>query len=78
MNEVEHAGWEHKERNKHEETQFLFIHRRFAAVISALCCATAFAEGASSAKTTSFGTLVLICAGIALLGIVAGIILRRR
>ena len=37
-----------------------------------------FAEGASSAKTTSFGTLVLICAGIALLGIVAGIILRRR
>ena len=48
------------------------------AVISALCCATAFAEGASSAKTTSFGTLVLICAGIALLGIVAGIILRRR
>ena len=71
MNEVEHAGWEHKERNKHEETQFLFIHRP-------LCCATAFAEGASSAKTTSFGTLVLICAGIALLGIVAGIILRRR
>lgn len=50
----------------------------FAAVISALCCATAFADGASSAKTTSFGTLVLICAGIALLGIVAGIILRRR
>ena len=38
----------------------------FAAVISALCCAAAFAEGASSAKTTSFGTLVLICAGIAL------------
>ena len=27
MNEVEHAGWEYKERNKHEETQFLFIHR---------------------------------------------------
>ncbi len=50
----------------------------FAAVIYALCCSPAFAEGASSAKTTSFGTLVLICAGIALLGIIAGIILRRR
>lgn len=78
MNEVEHAGWEYKERNKHEETQFFSFIGCFAAVISALCCATAFAEGASSAKTTSFGTLVLICAGIALLGIVAGIILRRR
>ena len=38
MNEVEHAGWESKERNKHEETQFLFIHwllcgRHFRAVL---------------------------------------------
>ena len=49
----------------------------FAAVISALCCATAFAEGASSVSYTHL-TLVLICAGIALLGIIAGIILRRR
>lgn len=56
MNEVERAGWEHKERNKHEETQFLFIHR--------LLCGRHFRA--------------VLCNGIALLGIIAGIILRRR
>ena len=69
------VGNTRRETNMRKRNFFSFI-GCFAAVISALCCATAFAEGASSAKTTSFGTLVLICAGIALLGIIAGIDLK--
>lgn len=48
----------------------------FAATGVMLCC-SASAEGASPGKTTSLGTLVLVCAGVIVLGVIAGIFLRR-